>query len=111
MWRRGLRSTIFVWLMSVSVAPIASAHCFSIWNYRSPQHCSARGSTIHRISTIQQPEKLEKAEQTEKIPEQTWTSCTEHCVGWPSLEAIDWGTSGDERLKAIALFHALMDAP
>jgi hypothetical protein len=72
--RRGLPLTIVILLMSWSAAPIASAHCYTIWHYRSPQRCSAATSMRQlppASATIQQPKRLESPEQTETTREQS----------------------------------------
>jgi hypothetical protein len=98
-----LRLTIFIALMSLSVAPTQACRLHTIWRYPWPQRCS--GITFHRQpERLETPERIAPKPERIAIPEPPITRCDEFCVGWPSAEFVPC-PEGDERLRGIALLR------
>jgi hypothetical protein len=95
-----LSRSLLAFLLIAASAP-ASARCYSIWHYHTPQMCG-QGRIAYKVWHVSA---LPRHAPTliKVIPEQKVTT--------PSLENIDWGRVGDDRLKGIAQLRALSDGP
>ena len=94
------------WVLAVLAATPAKAHCYKVWHYHTPQMCS-QGRIAYkpwRVSALPR--------HVSALPRHTPTIIKvipEQKVITPSLDDIDWGRVGDERLKGIAELRALSD--
>ena len=87
--------------------PAEACHKFSRWHYPWPQRCEVfhvkqKGGVA--FARTERP----KYPRIEKAPGAV-ASVTGGAL--PSLEVIDWGASGDDRLRGIALLRDLNDSP
>ena len=88
----------------------AGCHIYRVWHYKAPQRCFtalAPGRSIQRLINLEQtPPNQERLRNTiDLIPSQP------HAPPWPTLEGIDWGHVGDERMEGIAKLRALSNGP
>jgi hypothetical protein len=84
------------------------AHCFSRWYYPYPQQCRKLGPSFIRRVQVNLEQTAPKQEQPTNI---IVIPLIHPHPSWPTLEDIDWGHVGDERMEGIAKLRALGNGP
>ena len=84
----------------------ARCHIYRVWHYKVPQRCFTALAPIRKEARFVHLETFHE-QISPRVPSIDLAPSQPHAPPWPTLEGIDWGHVGDERMEGIAKLRAL----